>query len=103
MRRRAFLSGVLTLIAAARATEAQQAGRVYRIGWLSGGFAAQSGSLQPFSDSLREGGFVVGQNVILDVLRPERGTPAEYADLAARLIARSPTVIFAANPNSLEA
>jgi putative ABC transport system substrate-binding protein len=41
--------------------------------------------------------------VVFDVLRPERGTAAEYADLASRLVARSPSVILAANPNSLEA
>jgi len=103
MNRRAFVTGLGAALAAPLATGAQQAGRVPRVGWLSGGFVAQTGSLQAFTDGLREGGFVVGQNVILDVLFPERGTPAEYADLAVRLIARSPSVILAANPHSLEA
>jgi putative ABC transport system substrate-binding protein len=90
------------LAAPPAATEAQQPGKVYRIGWLIGEGAAQSGS-QAFLDRLRDAGLVVGQNVDLDVVRPELGTTAEYADLAARLVARSPSVILAANPNSLEA
>ena len=100
--RRTFLSGSFAVLVAPVAANAQQPGRA-RIGWLSGGFAAQSGMFETFTDSLRDGGFVVGKNVDVDVLRPERGTAAEYADLAARLVARSPTVIFAGNPYSLEA
>ena len=102
--RRGFISALVGgILAAPLAGETQQTGKVYRVGWLSGGFAAQSGSLVAFRDSLREGGFVVGQNVILDLLKPERGTAAEYANLAAQLIAGSPSVILGANPNSLEA
>ena len=99
-RRRFLLTSLAGALAAPLGAEAQPAGRVYRIGWLSGG--AQYG-LQAFSDSLRDGGFVVGQNVVLDLLSPERGTAAEYADLAAALVARSPSVVLAANPYSLEA
>jgi putative ABC transport system substrate-binding protein len=104
MDRRAFITVVGgSILPVRRAVEAQQTAKVYRVGWLSGGFAAQSGSLGAFRDALRDGGFVVGQNVILDLLRPEHGTAAEYANLAAQLIARSPSVILGANPNSLEA
>jgi len=102
MNRRAFVTGLGAVLAAPPAAGAQ-AGKVYHVGWLSGGFAAQSGSMQAFTDTLREAGFVVSQNVVLDVLTPERGTPREYSDLAVRLLARSPSVILAGNPNSLEA
>src|SRR5262245_40237594 len=55
-RRRFLLTSLAGVAAAPIAAGAQQAGKVYRIGWLSGGFAAQSGSLQAFSDTLREAG-----------------------------------------------
>src|SRR5262245_38022417 len=104
MDRRALFTVVGSSILAVRpAVGAQPTARVVRVGWLSGGFAAQSGSLVAFRDALRDGGFVVGQNMILDLLRPEHGTAAEYANLAAQLIARAPSVILGANPNSLEA
>ena len=103
MDRRAFITVVGSSILLVRRAVQAQTGTVSRVGWLRGGFAAQSCSLVAFRDGLRDGGFVVGQNVILDVLRPEHGTAAEYANLAAQLIARSPSVILGANPNSLEA
>jgi putative ABC transport system substrate-binding protein len=103
MDRRAFMTVGGSILAMRRTVLAQQTAKVYRVGWLSGGNAAQSGSLVAFRDALRDGGFVVGQNMIIDLLRPEHGTAAEYANLAAQLIARSPSVILGVNPNSLEA
>jgi putative tryptophan/tyrosine transport system substrate-binding protein len=88
-----------------RAASAQTAPKPVRIAWLSGGFGAQSGSAQQraFGEALREAGFVLGQNAVLDARRPDRGTTAEYADLARKLVAQTPAVILAANPSSLDA
>jgi len=71
MERRAFLAGAAALLAVPLAAEAQQAGKVYRIGWIS-----TEAQPDPFVDGFREGlrqyGYIEGQNLILD-LRYARG------------------------------
>ena len=49
MNRRAFLSGAAALLAAPRAAEAQQAGKVYRVGFLTNGWstASRQGTVLP--------------------------------------------------------
>jgi putative ABC transport system substrate-binding protein len=103
--RRRILALGGALLAGARPARAQTPTKTYRIGWLSGGFGAQPGAppLTAFDEGLREGGFVLGKNVVMDVRRPERGTADEYADLARKLVAQAPAVILAANPNSIDA
>jgi putative tryptophan/tyrosine transport system substrate-binding protein len=59
----AFIPG---LLAAPLAVEAQQAGKVYRIGVLSGTSSPDPAHHQPFLKALRELGYVHGQNLILD-------------------------------------
>jgi putative tryptophan/tyrosine transport system substrate-binding protein len=67
MHRRAFL-GTLPFLAAPLAAEAQQAGKVWRIGWLS--FSPPTSLSKRFSEALLQGlrdyGFVEGQNVIIE-------------------------------------
>jgi putative tryptophan/tyrosine transport system substrate-binding protein len=88
-----------------RSARGQTPPKPIRIGWLSGGFGAQPGAppLKAFSEGIREGGFVLGQNVVLEVRRPDRGAASEYATLARKLVAQAPAVVLAANPNSVEA
>jgi putative tryptophan/tyrosine transport system substrate-binding protein len=62
------------------------------------GWDAGSPALRPRPD-----GFVLGQNVVLEVRRPDRGAASEYATLARKLVAQAPAVVLAANPNSVEA
>ena len=63
--RRAFV-GSLTggLLAVPRAAEAQQTGKVARIGWL--GFGAPSARSEAFLQGLRDLGYVEGRNVIIE-------------------------------------
>ena len=69
MDRRAFISGITGgLLAAPLAAEAQQAGKVYRIGLLGGSPPTDpSGRLwEGFFQGLRELGYVEGQNVLFE-------------------------------------
>jgi putative tryptophan/tyrosine transport system substrate-binding protein len=70
MDRRAFISSItVALLAAPLAAEAQQAGKVWRIGWL-GISPPASLPVKRFSEAflqgLRDHGFVEGQNVIIE-------------------------------------
>jgi len=64
--RRAFLSTVAGgLLVAPLGAEAQQAGKVYRIGFLRAGQPPES-YLDGFQQGLRERGYVYGQNVVVE-------------------------------------
>jgi len=78
---------VLGLFAAPLPVEAQQAGKVYRIGWL------RSGKNDPttnapgvaFRQGLRELGYVEGQNLVIEYRYAER-KPERRAEMAAELV-----------------
>jgi len=103
--RRAFI-GILGfgLLAEPRCANAQASAKPPLVGWLSG-FAARGDSLffKAFTDGLREFGYVIGQNVLVDTRVPERDKLEQYQDFARQLVAQSVAVIVAANPDSLEA
>jgi ABC-type uncharacterized transport system substrate-binding protein len=92
MDRRAFLAGAAALLAAPLAAKAQQAGRVYRVGYLS------TGALPPeaFLQGLRDLGYVEGRNVVIDY-RSAEGKPERLPALAAELVALKVDVIVAPN------
>ena len=60
---------ILSLLAAPHAGDAQQQGKVPRIGFLSDGSATSraANTLEPFREGLRELGYVEGQNILLEV------------------------------------
>jgi putative ABC transport system substrate-binding protein len=92
MDRRGFiatLSGsiVTTLLVA----EAQQAGKAYRIGVLG------VGEPQLLRESLRDAGYVEGQNLITEWRNPE-GKSERFVDLAAELVRLKVDVLVAPNP-----
>ena len=67
MNRRVFLSAVTGgLLAAPLAAEGQQAGKVYRIGFLRAGQPPES-YLDSFQEGLLERGYVYGQNVVVEL------------------------------------
>jgi len=68
MNRRVFLAGAIAVLANSLAAEAQQAGKVYRIGAVSGGssFAEGSQLLMALRQGLRDVGYVEGQNLVLE-------------------------------------
>jgi len=100
MNRRDFVVAVVALLALGVVTvplaaEAQQAGKVYRIGWLSAPTRASvENALQAFLRTLRDLGWVEGQNLIIEY-RWAEGNVEQLPDLAAELVRRKVDVIVA--------
>jgi putative tryptophan/tyrosine transport system substrate-binding protein len=94
MQRRAFVSGALSLLATSViAAEAQQTGKVYRIGILgTGSQAASKPLLTAFHEGLQELGYVDGRNLVVDY-RYADGKYERLADLAGELVALKPDVL----------
>ena len=95
--RRAFVASLTGgLLAAPLTTEAQQAGKVYRIGFLSGSSAVASRRhLEQFRSGLRDLGYVEGQNIIIEY-RWAEGQQDRLPDLATDLVRIAPDLIVAA-------
>ena len=94
MRRRKFISLLGGAAAWPLAAHAQEPGRIYRLGFLTGRPRAIR-EYDAFFDELRGDGFIEGQNLIVDArgfgLRPE-----QFAEIAAALARSNPDVIFSA-------
>jgi putative ABC transport system substrate-binding protein len=89
---------LIVSVLAPLAADAQLAGKVYRIGYLSGGSATASASyVEAFRQGLRELGWVEGQNVVIDY-RFAEGRFDRLPDLAAELVRLKVDVIAAAPP-----
>jgi putative ABC transport system substrate-binding protein len=86
---------VILLLAAPLAAQAQQAGKLYRVGWLSAG---SSESNQPTDQAFLQGlsvrGWIEGQNVIVE-RRWANGRNERLPALAAELVQRKVDVIVA--------
>jgi ABC-type uncharacterized transport system substrate-binding protein len=109
MDRRAFVKSLaLGLLAAPLAAEAQQAAKVWRIGWLgftSGPVPRPPGFLyEAFREGLRELGYVEGKNLAIERRYASRDL-GRYPALAAELVAAGVDVIVATggNPSILAA
>src|SRR5690242_15102467 len=97
MRRRAFLATIAGgLLAAPLAAEAQEAGRVYRIGFLGNSTAALEANLVgSFREGLRDRGYVEGRNVVIEY-RWAEGKYERFPALVAELLALKVDVIVTA-------
>ena len=95
MERRTFL-GTLAggLLAAPRASEAQQAAKVARIGYLGENLAAGHHLRGAFLKGLRDLGYLEGRNVVIEY-RFTEGKLERYPALAAELVALKVDVIVA--------
>ena len=103
--RRRFISSLgVGLLAAPLAAGAQPAGKVYRIGYLSGGSATASSRFpETFRQGLRELGWVEGQNIVIEY-RFAEGRFDRLPDLAAELVRLKADVIVAApSPSAVAA
>ncbi len=104
--RRAFLGGLgMSVLAAPLAAEAQQAGRIWRIGLLDYGSPdpARLAWWRAFQDRLRELGYVEGQNVVFQP-RWGNGQVSRLQGLATELVAAKVDILVTAgNPASLAA
>jgi putative ABC transport system substrate-binding protein len=94
------------LLAAPLAAPAQQAVKVWRIGYLTSGFKEVPGTnpgLVPFSQSLRELGYVEGRNLTLEIRHAE-GRTERFPVLAAELVNLKVDMLVAAStPGALAA
>ena len=98
MERRAFLGAVTGgLLAAPLAAEAQQAGRMYRVGFLGQSSPPPPGSrlrLGVFTKAMQDLGYTQGRNLVLE-FRWAKGQNSRFPSLAAELVALKPEVIVA--------
>jgi putative tryptophan/tyrosine transport system substrate-binding protein len=81
---------IVSLALAPFVGEAQQAGRVYRIGWLAP--APLPTTLDAFRDELRVFGYVESNNLVIEQ-RYANGKPERLASLVAELVGASADVI----------
>ena len=106
MNRRAFLGTLAGGLLAPLASEAQPAGKVWRIGFLTSGFREGPGAdvrLAPFTQGLRDLGYVEGRNLIL-VIRYAEGRTERFPALAAELADLKVDVLVATStPGALAA
>src|SRR5713101_188503 len=85
------------------AAEAQQAGKIARIGYLSSDLAASPDLREAFRQGLRDLGYVEGRNVVIEYRNAE-GKPERLPALAAELVALKVDVILAGGtPQALAA
>jgi len=82
--------------------EAQQSGKVHRIGLL----ISASNVIEPFTDAFRQGmrdlGYIEGKNIVLEI-RGGEAEPARIADLAAELVGLKVDIIVAVGGQALHA
>jgi putative ABC transport system substrate-binding protein len=100
MNRRVFLWGLtLGMLVGPLRAEAQQGGKVWRIGVLTTGNprSAPAANWEGFLQGLRDSGYVEGQNVAFEH-RYAEGKPELFVDLAAELVQLKVDVIFARGP-----
>src|SRR5580704_6616586 len=96
----ALALSLLALMVDVGAASSQQPGRVYRIGWLRAGeqgvapvpFEEFTGPAGIFRDTLRDSGYVVGKNLVVDV-REAQGDVSRLPALAEALVATQPDVL----------
>jgi putative ABC transport system substrate-binding protein len=100
MDRRAFVAGTLGFLTASRVGEAQQAGRVYRIGVLA---IADSPGWEVFRQALRQLGYMEGSNTAIE-WRWSQGRLERFPGFAAELVSRKVDLIVASSyPGTLAA
>ena len=102
MRRRDTLPFILALCAAPPTTQGQQAGKVYRIAWLTSMSMAASQALTEFVRGMRELGWIEGQNFTIENLYYE-GRGERLPALAAEAVQRKVDLILCAGTQTTTA
>jgi putative tryptophan/tyrosine transport system substrate-binding protein len=102
-RRRFLLTSLAGAVAGPFAAGAQQAGKVYRIGFLgatsASGYASQ---VEAFREGLRGLGYVEGKNIVID-FRWAEGKYARLPQLAVELVRLKPDVLVTHAPAATRA
>ena len=102
MNRRTFLSWVSAgLLGALIVADAQQAGKVWRIGVLSS-MSPDAPRWAPFRESLRRLGYVEGQNIVLE-WRASGFRAERFPDLAAEFVRRKVDILVATDNPAIAA
>lgn len=99
MNRRAFISAGFALLGAPLAAAAQQAGKVYRIGWLTFG---SEGPRQTFRIAMSELGYVEGKTIVFE-MGISGGKRDRLPGLAADLVRAKVDIIVAVAPPAIQA
>jgi len=104
MNRRAFVTGLGAVLAAPLAAEAQQAGKVYRIGYLLTATREQQAQLaRAFEEGLRDLGYVPGRNVVIEY-RFADGKLEQLPQLAQDLVRlKVDVIVTGSNPHVIAA
>src|SRR5712691_7700660 len=104
MERRTFMALVSGgLLAAPIAAEAQQAGKVFQVGFLGTATPSlMSAWLTAFREGLRERGYVEGKNISMQY-RWGEGKPERFPGLAAELVGLKVDVIVTSGPHAIRA
>jgi putative tryptophan/tyrosine transport system substrate-binding protein len=101
--RRSFLYGSVLVLVAPLASEAQQASRTYRIGYLGSGPSVPQGVLvRAFVPALRDLGYVEGDNLVIEA-RSADNKPERLPALAAELVRLNVDVIVTSGNLSIAA
>jgi putative ABC transport system substrate-binding protein len=99
MERRTFLGMIAGgLLAAPLAVEAQQAGKVWRIGWLSPAADRNNPIEDAFYRSMQELGYMEGRNLLVE-RRFTAGRPDQWAGAAADLVRLNVDLIVVWTPS----
>ena len=99
-RRRFLLTSLAGALAAPLAAEAQQLGKVPRVGVLANGAAKRSPAVDAFRQGLRDFGHVEGQNIALEI-RWAEGQFERLPEMAADLVRWKPGALVTAGPYGL--
>ena len=92
-----------SIVAAPFAAGAQQTGKVYRIGFLLGGWPSDTGGVaEAFRDGLRDLGYIEGRNITIEY-RFAEGRLDRYPDLASELVRLQVDVILAPSTAAAQA
>ena len=83
------------ILATINSAVAQQPDKLYRIGFLSGGFAGLSSNVEAFRRGLRDLDYVEGRNIVIEYRYAEGRTAARYPELVADLVRLKVDIIVA--------
>jgi ABC-type uncharacterized transport system substrate-binding protein len=101
--RRTFLAGTgVVVLGAPLAVQAQQAGKIYRIGVMFVGSVGPHEYLDAFRQGLRELGWIEGKNIELEI-RAAEGKYERLPAIAAELVRLNVDLIFAPNSPTVDA
>jgi len=100
MRRRVFIATLATELAAPGSVRAQQAGSLPRIGYAT--LNARAVTVEAFEQGLRQLGYVLGQNIVIEY-RFAEGHLERIQALVSELLKTGIDVLFAANPHAIRA